>query len=331
MLAGARIFYENSAISGNLLFKMSLNDQFKRFKRAAARHALFTFSWIINCLPYGLVRALAYALIAVGFRLTIRQRRITMESLTIALGQEKSPEELKKIAKECFEHVGKSMVELIYFMSHPEMIRKNVFFEGKENLEKALKGGKGVIAISAHFGNFPLMLIRCAQEGYKTNAIIRSTRDQKIEAHFQNLRTRLGLHTIYSHPRKACVDTSLRVLRNNEFLFIPLDQNFGSDGGVFVVFFGQKAAPATGPAVFSMRTGPPLLTIFVVRQNDDTHKIIIEPPLFLEEKESDQETILANTARITQIIERYIRRYPAEWGWMHRRWKTRPGRDISQN
>jgi len=115
------------------------------------------------------------------------------------------------------------------------------------------------------------------------------------------------------------------VLRQNELLFIPLDQNFGNGGGVFVDFFGQKAATATGPVVFAMRTKAPIVPMFVIRQKDDTHKIMIEPPLKLEELTDDKEMIQRNTAKITQVIERYIRQYPQEWSWMHRRWKSRPG------
>ena len=101
-------------------------------------------------------------------------------------------------------------------------------------------------------------------------------------------------------------------------------QPFGSSGGVFVDFFGQKAATATGPVVFAMRTKAPIVPMFVVRQKDDTHKIIIEPPLKLEEPADDKTMIQRNTEKITQVIERYIRKYPQEWGWMHRRWKSQP-------
>ncbi len=303
---------------------MSFHDRLKKFKRTIARNSLFTFSWLFNCLPYSFVSSLANGFIAIAYRVAIRQRKIAFESLNIAFGKEKSPQEVEQIARNCFENLGRGMIELIYFMDHPAMIKERVVFEGKENLDKAFKEGKGVIAVSAHFGNFPLMLIRCAQEGYKTNAIIRATRDEIIEKHFQAQRTRLGLNTVYSHPRSECVNTSIKVLRENQLLFIPLDQNFGSGGGVFVDFFGQKAATATGPITFARRTGAPLIPMFIIRQKDDTHKIIIEPPLILEEHADDKEALTVNTAKITKVIEDYVRRYPQEWGWMHRRWKSQP-------
>ncbi|MCX5681126.1 MAG: lysophospholipid acyltransferase family protein [Candidatus Omnitrophica bacterium] len=303
---------------------MTFNDRIKKIKRALARHGLYGSSFVLTRLPYGLVRFLTHALISIGFLCIVRQRRIAEESLTIAFGREKNPQEIKKIFKNCFSNLGKGMIELIYFMAHPKMIKEKVHFEGKDHFDQALSQGKGVIIVSAHFGNFPLMLLRLAQEGYRANAIIRPVRDAKIEKYFQNQRTQLGLHTIYSQPRQACVTESLKVLRNNEFLFIPLDQNFGNGSGVFVDFFGEKAATATGPVVFALRTGSPIVPMFIVREKDDTHKIIVEPALTLEKQGDEKQTIEHNVARITHIIERYIRLYPQEWGWMHRRWKSRP-------
>lgn len=302
---------------------MTFNDRIKRIKRAIARHGLYGANFVLTRLPYELVRFLTHGLIAVGFLCIPRQKRIAEESLSIAFGREKTPQEIKDIFKNCFSNLGKGMIELIYFMAHPEMIKENVHFEGKEHFDKALAQGKGVVIVSAHFGNFPLMLLRLAQEGYKANAIIRPTRDEKIEKYFYAQRTKLGLHTIYSHPRQACVAESLKALRNNEFLFIPLDQHFGNGAGVYVDFFGEKAATATGPVVFALRTGSPIVPMFIVREKDDTHKIIVEPAMTLEEKDNEKEMIAHNVGRITKVIEKYIRVYPQEWGWMHRRWKSR--------
>jgi KDO2-lipid IV(A) lauroyltransferase len=308
---------------------MTLNDQLKRIKRAIARYALYATSFILVRLPFGLVRAVTGFFIALGFLCAIRQKRIARESLSIAFGSEKTSKEIEGILRNCFVNLGKGMIELIYFMAHPKMIKQNVSFEGKEHLDQAFAQGKGVIIVSAHFGNFPLMLLRLAQEGYSANAIIRRTRDEKIEEYFQKQRTSLGLHTIYSHPRQHCVLESLKALRNNAFLFIPLDQNFGSGAGVFVDFFGEKAATATGPVVFALRAGSPIVPMFIVREPNDTHKIIIEPAMMIEKQEDEKKTVEHNVARITRIIEQYIRHYPQEWGWMHRRWKSRPKKEVA--
>jgi KDO2-lipid IV(A) lauroyltransferase len=168
-----------------------------------------------------------------------------------------------------------------------------------------------------------LLLARLSLEGYKAAGIMRPMRDSRVEKFFLAKRSKLNIKTIYSQPRKACVDASIRSLRNNELVFIPIDQNFGS-GGVFVDFFGRKAATATGPIVMAKRTGAMIIPCFIIRQKDDSHKIIFEPPLDLEEDKNDKDNVLKNIQRLTSVIETYIRKYPAEWSWIHRRWKSRP-------
>jgi Kdo2-lipid IVA lauroyltransferase/acyltransferase len=148
-------------------------------------------------------------------------------------------------------------------------------------------------------------------------------KDHRTEKLFLKERARFGVKTIYSIPRRECVVTTIRSLRDNELIFIPLDQNFGT-AGVFVDFFGLKAATATGPVVLARRTQAEIVPCFIVRQKDDTHKIMLEPALKLEEGKDEEETIRLNVQKITGVIESYVRKYPAEWGWIHRRWKSRP-------
>ena len=208
-------------------------------------------------------------------------------------------------------------------IDRPLLMKKRVEFEGKKHLDAALSQGRGVILVSAHFGNFPLMLGKLSMEGYKTGAIMRPMRDNRAEKFFIEKRRKFKIRTIYSQPRQACVENTIKALRNNEIVFIPIDQNFGT-GGVFVNFFGKKAATATGPVVLALRTKAMILPCFIVRQKDDTHKIIFEPPIDLEKDRLRKGIIIDTTQRLTDIIEAYIRIYPAEWGWIHRRWKSKP-------
>ncbi len=247
-----------------------------------------------------------------------------MESLSIALGREKSPQELRDIAKDCFTFMAKSGLELLFFKERQQLLKKKVTLENKQILDEALSCAKGVILVSGHFGNFPLMMLKLALEGYSVGGIMRPMRDQRVERMFTKLRSKLGIKIIYSQPRKACVEETVKALRNNEIVCIQLDQNFGSGAGIFVDFFGQKAATATGPVVLARRTQAAILPCFIVRQDDGTHKIIFEQKFNLKEEKNFDETVLVNIQRLTRIIESYIRRYPAQWGWIHRRWKTRP-------
>jgi len=301
-------------------------DSNKKIKRALARYSFHFFTAIFRILPYWCVSLISRGLLVVAVWTLKRMRKHAMETLRMAFGKEKSEQELRVICKQCFFNLGKGFIELAYFVWHPKMFTKNISFRGnsRENLDAALKEGKGVIAVTAHFGNFSAMFAYLAQMGYPTNAIMRPSRDEKLEKPLLDLRNKIGLKTIHTNPRMACVSQSLRVLRANEILLIPLDQNNGSKAGVFVDFFGRPSGTASGPAIFAMRTGSPILPIFTVRTGKDTHEVIVEPYFYLETKSSEEETIKFNIQKITSIIERYIRKYPQEWGWMHRRWKSQP-------
>jgi len=280
-------------------------------------------SLITKVIPGSSLYGFAQGIASAGYFIARKQRKIALESLSIAFGQDKTKQEIEQIAKECFTFMAKAGLEIMFLMDRPQLLKKRVQIVGRENLDAALSRGRGVILVSAHFGNFPLLLSRLSLEGYKVAGIMRAMRDRRAEKIFLARRNRLKIKTIYNQPRKACVDNSIHSLRNNEVVFIPIDQNFGT-GGVFVDFFGRKAATARGPIILARRTKATILPCFILRQEDDTHKIIFEPALNLEEGRSNQETVIINIQRLTNIIESYIRQYPAEWGWIHRRWKSRP-------
>ncbi len=300
---------------------------FKKIRKSVLRFlswvGLTTSSLIIKFIPACLLYKFADIVSFLAYRFAGKQRRLALESLAVAFGKDKTNEQMERIAKDCFIFMAKSAVELMFLMDKPLILKERVSIEGRENLDLALARGCGVILVSAHFGNFPLLLGRLAVEGYKAAGIMKPMHDARVEKIFLEKRNKFGVKTIYSQPRDVCVNNTIQALRNNELVFIPIDQNFGS-GGVFVTFFGKKAATAAGPVILAQRTHAAILPCFIIRQLDDTHKIIFEPELNLEEGKDPQDTILINIQKLTNIIEVYIRRYPAEWGWIHRRWKRQP-------
>jgi KDO2-lipid IV(A) lauroyltransferase len=257
-----------------------------------------------------------------GFIL-LKHKKVAWAGLESAFGKELSLPERKRVVRECFSSMAKSAGELFFTVRRPDFCRSIVRIRNPEILDKAFKAGKGVILVSAHFGNFPLMLVKLSLEGYKTAVIMRPLKESRVDEIFKAEIKRLDIKTILSIPRRACVEEAIRSLRHNRALLIPLDQNFGSSG-VFVNFFGTKAATATGPVVLAQRTGAAIVPCFIVRREDDTHDVFFEPPVKLESGKDEQEVITRNIQKITDVIELYIRKYPAQWSWIHRRWKARP-------
>ncbi|MFH1577952.1 MAG: lysophospholipid acyltransferase family protein, partial [Candidatus Omnitrophota bacterium] len=303
--------------------KVKLKKFIKTSRRFLGWLLLQGSSLTVRFLPLPCLYIFAKVLANIGFLVAVKQRRIALKSLSIAFGQDKSPSELRKIAKDCFGFLVRAVVEMFFFMQRPQLLKDKVFLDNKHILDKALSKAKGVVLVSGHFGNFPIGLLRLGLEGYSVGGIMRPMRDERVERLFTKLRNKLGIKTIYSRPPKACVDATIKALKNNEIICIQLDQNFGT-GGVFVDFFGQRAATAIGPVVFALRTNAVIVPAFIIRQKDNTHRVIFEPEFSLEQDNDFNQRVLINTQRLTNIIESYIRRYPDHWGWIHRRWKTRP-------
>lgn len=304
---------------------MKIKEIKKQIKRGIAFHALRVCYVVLCFIPKPVVYFLAEFCAKIGYFIAIRHRRTAYESLNIAFGNDKTPAEIKKIVKDCFTNMAKGILEMLAHSNDPQSLGRLVSFEGKDNLDCALSKGKGVIIISGHFGNFPLLLAKLAVSGYKVNILLRKMRDGKTDEYFNRKRLALGIKSIYTQSRIACVSNSINALRNNEIVFMLMDQNFGSGSGVFVDFFGRKAATATGPVIFALRTGAPIIPVFIMRNPDGkTHKLIIEPELLLADALDKDKVIQESTAKITAIIERYVRKFPAEWGWIHRRWKNQP-------
>lgn len=303
---------------------MSFKEYFSRLQRAGGRFLLKSTRWVVNRLSYPVFRALAGVLFFIGQLVMAKKRNLAMENLKMAFGNEKTDDELQKIAGKCFNSFGKGMIDLIYFLDRPKRIVEKVSIEGREHLEQVLKEGKGAIMVSAHFGDFILMYLRMVLEGYPTNVIMRRTRDPEFEKYISDYRNQMGIKTIYDLPPRKCVQQCIKALRNNEILIILLDQNYGGAGRVFVDFFGRQAATAAGPVVFSTRTDAPVLPMFIMSDGPSRYKIVIRPPVALEQRDNDEEMFTVNTAKLTKIIEGVIRQHPHEWGgWMHRRWKAR--------
>ena len=143
---------------------------------------------------------------------------------------------------------------------------------------------------------------------------------KETEQLFQQLKDSLGEKSILlASSRDKAAKKALYWLRKGGVLGIYIDQKFGK--GVLVDFFGHPALTAPGAAIYALKTKAPVVPIFIMRQKDRTHKIIIEQPIKLEITGDKEKDILINTANFTKVVEKYVRQYPSQWFWLHRRWK----------
>ena len=272
----------------------------------------------VSRLPRRITLVIGGWLGTLAFWLAPQHRELACDHLrcSLTLSDERR---VRTIAKQCFQHLGKTVVE---FMQFPRLdraqIQRYVTFEGVEHVEQALAEGKGAIILTGHFGNWELLAASISATVAPLTPIVRELRSPRLNALVSRYREKAGYATI---DRDTGIRQALQCLRRNELLGIVADVDT-TVSGVFVDFFGRRAYTPYSPVAIALKTGATILPTFIIRQPDGSHRAIIEPPLALKRTDTKEKDLVINTQKFTKIIESYIRQYPTQWIWMHRRWKT---------
>jgi Kdo2-lipid IVA lauroyltransferase/acyltransferase len=182
--------------------------------------------------------------------------------------------------------------------------------------------GRGVIFMTAHFGAWELSSFAHAVYGFPLKFIVRPIDNSRVEALISTYRTSSG--NVAIDRRNAARDV-LKALRQNEAVGILFDQNTTRSEGVFAGFFGIPAATTPAIALFALRTGAAVVPGFLIWDKAlQKHRLRLDPPVDLINTGDLDRDVLENTTLFNKILEGYIRKYPDQWLWIHRRWKTRP-------
>ncbi|OGW76984.1 MAG: hypothetical protein A3I73_00690 [Omnitrophica bacterium RIFCSPLOWO2_02_FULL_45_16] len=263
-------------------------------------------------LPLKITYRIAAFLADIHYSLYTKERRAVIENIKIILGPSAPREsrELKIIAKDVFRNFAKYLVDFFRFSKiDSEYIKKFVKLEGLSNIDEALKRGKGVIILSAHMGNWELGGHVFGKLGYPISAVVLTHQDEKINEFFINQRALSNFRSIEIGPSlRSCYN----VLKNNELLALLGDRNF-SGKGVSMDFFGRRAIMPKGPAVLCVRTGAAIVCGFMIRQNDDTFKIVFERPIYPEAAADEEESVGKVMRQYLSSVERSVRQYPDQW------------------
>ena len=240
--------------------------------------------------------------------------------LRYALGPSVSDWTCHRVARGAFINLGKNALEwLVLDRLSPSRIRRLVEVQGLPHLERALQKGRGVIALSAHFGNWELLAITLASRGFDGGVLARRLRAPEYERFLWTMRANKGVDTF----ARGSVTEVARLLRANQVIGMMPDQDIDNLEGVFVDFFGHPTYTPVGPAALALMTGATILPCFLVRAGR-RFRVHLEEPIPIVRSDDRKRDLLEITQAWSRVVESYIRRYPDHWVWMHRRWKTQP-------
>jgi Kdo2-lipid IVA lauroyltransferase/acyltransferase len=297
--------------------KLGLKDKLLFWMMVATMHA-------VSLLPDFILYRLGVLAGDLVYRYDHRHVRIGMKNLSLAF-PEKSEAERARILRESYRNLGRTGAEytrLGGFFRH-RLVRRVTYsnFDGWVGLQRKYRG-KGILALTAHFGNFELLPSAHAMHGYQIALVHHTQRFLAGDALMTYIRERAGVEIIRKHSAARAV---LRGLRAGDLIGIPFDQNAKRSEATWVPFFGEPAATITGLARVARISGAPVMPVFIVRQPDmRSHKIEIfdEVP---QQRTSDADADWhENTAQFVKAVEEIVRKYPEQFLWIHRRYRTRP-------
>lgn len=280
----------------------------------------------LGLLPRRAAVAAAAGAAGVGYYLLGGLRRVAFTNLTIAF-PELDEAGRRRLAKGAFRNIGRIIGELSQFArSTPESINSLIEFRVDPEVYatyKRLKSeGRGVIIVSPHLGNWEVLVFGWAVYDAPMSYLARPLDNPKIERLTHRLRTKFGNRPI---GKSNSVMEASRVLREEGLLGILADVNAHPKEGVFVPFFGKDACTSTGVALLALRTNSMILPMCAAWDEREGRYIGIHGPLMAPVTTGDRkEDVRQTTAAFTAEVEKLVRRFPDQWLWIHKRWKSRP-------
>jgi KDO2-lipid IV(A) lauroyltransferase len=284
--------------------------------------AAWPFIKLLGILPRPLARACAIAISQLVYLFHVRLRRVGMRNLEMAFPN-KSEKERNRILQAEFSSLGRQLAELCQFPRYtPENVDEVVIYEQLENYERAYARGKGVLFLTAHFGGWELSAFAHSLHGHRVNIVMRPMDNPYLDGMLQSYRTMHGNKVV---PKDDFVRGLLGAMKAGETVGILMDTNMTPPQGVFVDFFGIPACTASGLARIALRTDAAVVPGFTIWDESlRKYRLRFDPAVELVRTGDLEADITTNTQRFTKVIEDYVRKYPEQWLWVHRRWKTRP-------
>lgn len=247
-----------------------------------------------------------------------RHRKIAIDNLNRTLGD--CPTKNEQIAKKVFKNLGKIIFELAWSLRLSEKDFYKYFrIDGVEHIHSAYEKNKGILVLTAHFGNWELLTVISAMIGYPLSIVYRPLDFKPMERFIAEYRTRFGGKLI---RKGSALRKILRSLEQKHMVAILLDQNVGWREGVFVDFLGQQACTNKGLALIALKTDVPVVPVFLLREPNGFRAVFLPQlqPIQTGDKTKDIEE---NTQQYNNVIESFVRTYPDQWFWVHQRWKTK--------
>jgi len=283
---------------------------------------VWTLVHLLGLPPRKMARPIGAWIGAAAFRVLARLRSVGRQNLKLAY-PEMTAEEQDRVLRGVYKHLGWQMAEFCQMRKYtPENTRGFLRYEGLENYLAAKDEGKGVLVLTGHLGAWELSSFYHSLMGHPMSMVIRRLDNPGVDRLVNEIRCMHGNKVLHKDDFARGL---LASMRRGETVGILMDTNMTPPQGVFVDFFGHEACTAAGMARVALKTGAAVLPGFVLWEPAEKKYVLhFGKRIELVDTGDADADMVTNTAIFAKVTEEYIRRYPDQWLWVHRRWKTRP-------
>lgn len=276
--------------------------------------------FVLSALPFRAGSQVGAWLGVLAYRLGIRAR--VVETQIAHAFPERSVDEVKALARESYVNLGRTSLEaaLMAQRSHAELMAEFEQVDGWEHMEAVMAAGRGALIISGHLGNWELGGTYIAARGVPLDAIARHMSNRVFERYLTRVRERFGLRIVFD---EHAVRQTPRSIRENRAVGFLSDQGVQGLASTFVPFFGRPAKTPRGPAVFAQRLDVPVIFVASPRLPSGRYRFIVERVTVQRTGDRDADSN-ALVQEYTSRLEYWVRQYPGQYFWQHRRWKYQP-------
>ena len=276
----------------------------------------------LGLLPRPVARFVGASFAAAAYAVRTPLRRAAMFNLGLAFPDWNAAKR-KRVIRGMIQQIGWMAAEFSQFPKYStKNIQRIVVLDGFENFDAARRRGKGVLFLTGHMSAWELAPFAHALYGHPLHFLVRPIANRRVDALINHYRCLSGNQPIEKNKSARSI---LRILADGGTVGILSDHNTVLEESVFVDFFGIPASTTSGLARIALRTNAAVVPGFLSWDNERRkYRLRFEPAIDLARTGDEESDVRENTARFTKTIEDYVRAYPDQWLWVHKRWKTRP-------
>lgn len=272
---------------------------------------------LLMALPHSWRKAIFIALAWLAHRLAPKRNRVIRQNLTFAFQDTLGESEQSDIERHCYRNLALNLLQVMENRRNSaEDLAKKVTFENREKVDAILAEGRGIIFISAHFGNWEIGASALAALVTPITSIYKKLDRIEFNPYLLEART---CHRMEMVEKEGAIKHLARSLKQRRPVSLMIDQASNARHGVAVDFFGHSTYHSSTPATLSYKYNAPIIPLYILTDDDENFTIRFEEPI--EVKSDDPQSILDATQRQVKTLEDIIRANPKFWFWCHKRWK----------